>query len=167
MGEYPSVRYYSPRNPEHEAGVLCSHLARFVQQELDQYAKMHDDFPPLSSRPRGVLIITDRSMDLFAPLVHEFTYQAMVHDLLPVKEGDRIFYKISPTSDDANDGGKDAEICEKDSIWVANRHMHMKDLIDKLVSDFEKFRENNPQFAEWSVAWQIDAGNPHVDGIVL
>lgn len=31
----------------HEASVLCSHLARFVQLELDKYAKFHEDFPPL------------------------------------------------------------------------------------------------------------------------
>ncbi|MCJ1465940.1 vacuolar sorting protein VPS33/slp1 [Pseudocyphellaria aurata] len=146
LGEYPSIRYYSPRHPEHEAGVLCSHLARFVQTELDLYAKMHEDFPPLSTRPRGALIITDRSMDLFAPLVHELTYQAMVHDLLPLIEGDRLFYKTTAISDDGSESGKNAEISEKDSIWVANRHLHMKDLIDKLVGDFEKFRAKNPQF---------------------
>lgn len=168
LGEYPSIRFYSPRNPEHEAGVLCSHLARFVQLELDQYAKMHDDFPPLSTRPRGALIITDRSMDLFAPLVHELTYQAMVHDLLPVIDrGDGIFYKISAKSDDASDSGKDAEISEKDNIWVANRHLHMKDLIDKLVSDFEKFRAKNPQFAERSVCCDVILRIHHVDQIVV
>lgn len=90
-------------------------------------------------------------MDLFAPLVHELTYQAMIHDLLPIIEGDRIYYKISAKTDDATGGARDAEIGEKDNIWVANRHLHMKDLINKLVSDFEKFRAKNPQFAERSV----------------
>ena len=86
-------------------------------------------------------------MDLFAPLIHEFTYQAMVHDLLPLKEGDKIFYKTT-----LNEGGKneekDMELGEKDKIWVENRHMHMKDLLEKLVDDFKKFRAANPQFAE-------------------
>ena len=90
LGEYPTIRYHKPRNAAHEASVLCSHLARFVQDEIDMYATYHKDFPPPSSRPRGVLYILDRSMDLVAPLVHEFTYQAMVHDLLPVKEGDSV-----------------------------------------------------------------------------
>lgn len=135
--------------------------------ELDQYAKMHEDFPPLSTRPRGALIITDRSMDLFAPLVHELTYQAMVHDLLPVIEGDRTFYKISAISDDASESGKDAEISEKDHIWVANRHLHMKDLIDKLVGDFEKFRAKNPQFAARSVACKKVLKILHIDKILF
>lgn len=147
LGEYPTIRYHSPRNATHEASVLCSHLARFVQTELDQYAKYHQDFPPISNRPRGALFITDRSMDLFAPVLHEFTYQAMIHDLLPIIEGDKVFYK-NANPDEAAGATKESEISEKDKIWVANRHLHMKDLLDKLVMDFKKFRAENPQFEE-------------------
>ena len=46
LNEYPKVRYYRPRNPTHEASVLCSHLARFVQEELDAYAQFNQNFPP-------------------------------------------------------------------------------------------------------------------------
>ncbi|MCJ1378484.1 vacuolar sorting protein VPS33/slp1 [Xylographa soralifera] len=148
LEEYPTIRYYRPHNPLHEAGVLCSHLARFVQEGLDQHAKHHEDFPPPSPRPRGVLIITDRTMDLFAPLVHEFTYQAMVHDLLPLKEGDKSYYKTVLNEGTSREEVKEMELGEKDKIWVKNRHMHMKDLLQKLVADFNKFRADNPQFAE-------------------
>jgi len=148
LGEYPTIRYHSPKNPAHEASVLCSHLARFVQLELHHYAKYHEDFPPPSPRPRGALIITDRSMDLFAPLVHEFTYQAMVHDVLPLSEGDKIYYKTALDSSGAEGSAKDVEISEKDSIWVNNRHLHMKDLLEKLASEFQAFKKKNPQFAE-------------------
>ena len=148
LGEYPTIRYHSPRNPSHEASVLCSHLARFVQLELDQYAKFHEDFPPSSTRPRGALIITDRSMDLFAPVVHEFTYQAMIHDLLPLVEGDKVYYKTALNQPEASGNIKDVEINEKDSIWVKNRHLHMKDLLEKLASEFQAFKAKNPQFAE-------------------
>ncbi|KAL8829506.1 MAG: hypothetical protein Q9191_001978 [Dirinaria sp. TL-2023a] len=143
LGEYPVIRYHSPRNPSHEASVLCSHLARFVQSALDEYAQFHQDFPPASNRPRGALFITDRSMDLFAPLLHEFTYQAMIHDVLPLIDGDRVFYK---SQDEATGAPKQSEISEKDKIWVQNRHLHMKDLLEKLVNDFNKFRAENPQF---------------------
>jgi syntaxin-binding protein 1 len=26
-------------------------------------------------------------MDVYAPLIHEFTYQAMINDLLPIEDG--------------------------------------------------------------------------------
>lgn len=148
LGEYPTIRYHSPKSPAHEASVLCSHLARFIQLELDQYAKFHEDFPPPSPRPRGALIITDRSMDLFTPVVHEFTYQAMIHDLLPLVEGDRVHYKTALTESETNGNIKEVEIGEKDSIWVKNRHLHMKDLLEKLASEFQAFKAKNPQFAE-------------------
>ena len=148
LGEYPTIRYYSPANSTHEASVLCSHLARFIQLELDQYAKYHEDFPPPSPRPRGALIITDRSMDLFAPLLHEFTYQAMIHDVLPLKDGDKVCYRTGTDPQDPRGGTKDAEIGEKDSIWVKNRHLHMKDVLAKLTSEIQAFKAKNPQFAK-------------------
>ena len=148
LGEYPAIRYYRPRGPLHEAGVLCSYLASYVQDGLDIHAKYHEDFPPPSPRPRGVLIITDRTMDLFAPLIHEFTYQAMVHDLLPVKDGDKTYYKTVINEGRPNEEVKEMELGEKDKIWIENRHMHMKDVLEKLGTDFNKFRADHPQFAE-------------------
>ncbi|KAF2483183.1 Sec1-like protein [Neohortaea acidophila] len=148
LGEYPTIRYYRPAAPTHEASILCSHLARFVQDELDLYAKFHNDFPPPSSqtRPRGALYIVDRSMDLFAPFVHEFTYQAMAHDLLPIKDGDTVTFRTTINEGQRDQEEKDIPITEKDRIWTENRHRHMKDVIEKLMADFQKFLKDNPNF---------------------
>lgn len=140
------MRYYRPTNPIHDASVLCSHLARFVQEELDSYAQWDSNFPPPSQRPQANLIITDRSMDLMAPLVHEFTYQAMAHDLLPIKDGDKVTYRTTINEGTPEAEEKDMELAEKDKIWVDNRHRHMKDTIDKLMGDFQKFIDENPHF---------------------
>ena len=142
------MRYYRPASPLHDAGVLCTHLARFVQDGLDQYAAANRDFPPPSPRPRAVLMITDRSMDLYAPLIHEFTYQAMAHELLPLKEGEKTYYRTVVNQGSPNEEKKDMELGENDRIWVENRHLHMKDLLQKLVADFNRFRAENPQFAD-------------------
>ncbi|KZL87903.1 sec1 family protein, partial [Colletotrichum incanum] len=146
LGEYPKVRYYRPKNPLHEAAVLSSHLARFVQEELDEYAQWNPNFPPQSTRPAGTLIITDRSMDILAPLVHEFTYQAMAHDLLPIQDGDKVTYHMVTNGGTPEEEEKDMELSDKDPVWVDNRHRHMKDTIEKLMSDFRKFLADNPHF---------------------
>lgn len=148
LGEYPTIRYYKPRMPTHEAGVLCSHLARFIQNEIDQFAQFQRDFPPPSPRPRGVLLVVDRSMDLVSPLLHEFTYQAMVHDLLPVKDGDKVTYKTVLNEGGPKEEVKEMEITDQDKVWTEYRHLHMKDVLGKLGEDFAKFRAANPQFAE-------------------
>ena len=85
-------------------------------------------------------------MDLMAPLIHEFTYQAMAHDLLPIKEGDKVYYKTIVNEGAADQQEKEMEIGEKDKIWVENRHRHMKDTIEKLMGDFQKFIDENPHF---------------------
>ncbi|GAP86352.1 putative Sec1 family protein [Rosellinia necatrix] len=151
LGEYPKVRYYRPKNPIHEASVLCSHLARFISDELDEYAQWNPNFPPPSSRPQGVLIVTDRSMDLMAPLVHEFTYQAMAHDLLPIKDGDKTTFHMTFNEGTPEMEEKDIELTDRDKVWVENRHKHMKDTIDKLMGDFQKFLDQNPHFTNANV----------------
>ena len=149
LGESPTIKYYRPKAPSHEASVLCSHLSRFVQDELDRYARFHSNtFPPQTTRPRGVLFIIDRTMDLLSPFIHEFTYQAMALDLLDIKDGDKLTYRNIIKKGLPDEEEREVELGEKDKIWVANRHMHMKDLLGKIVEDFKKFRAENPQFID-------------------
>jgi syntaxin-binding protein 1 len=86
-------------------------------------------------------------MDLMSPFVHEFTYQAMAHDLLPIKDGDKVTFHTTINQGTPEAEEKDMELNEKDKVWVENRHRHMKDTIDKLMGDFRKFLEANPHFA--------------------
>ena len=151
------MRYYRPRNATHEAAVLCTHLSRFVQEELDTYKKFNPDFPPQSTRPQGVLVITDRAMDLVAPIIHEFTYQAMAHDLLPIKEADKVLYHTKINAGQEDEAEKDVEITEKDDIWVKNRHEHMKDTIERIMGDFQKFIDDNPHFTKANDATSLNA----------
>ena len=87
-------------------------------------------------------------MDLMAPLVHEFSYQAMAHDLLPIKEGDKVTFHTTVNPDTPEAQEKDMELSEKDKVWVDNRHRHMKDTIDKLMGDFQNFLRQNPHFTD-------------------
>ncbi|KAL2141891.1 hypothetical protein VTI28DRAFT_1824 [Corynascus sepedonium] len=150
LQEFPKIRYYQPPgHATHEARVLCMHLARFVQQALEGYQQYDRNFPPQTQRPQSVLLVTDRSMDLMAPLLHEFTYQAMVHDLLPIRdqENGKVTFHMTANEKGTPAEEKDMELGEKDVVWVANRHCHMKDTIDKLMNDFQKFLDQNPHFA--------------------
>lgn len=166
LGELPKVRYYRPRNATHPAAVLCSHLARFVSEELDAYARWNQNFPPPTTRPQGVLLITDRSMDLNAPLLHEFTYQAMAHDVLPINNGDKPAYKTVVNQGQADEEVKEMEITEKDKIWVDYRHMHMVGALQSIPNDFNKFKADNPHFfAEEGRSANISAIKSMVAGL--
>jgi syntaxin-binding protein 1 len=43
---------------------------------------------------------------------------------------------------------KEAVFEEKDSVWTAVRHMHMQDAKEKLLADFNKFHQENMNFAD-------------------
>lgn len=81
----------------------------------------------------------------------------MAHDLLPIKEGDKISYKTVINEGQHDQEEKDVEITEKDKIWVENRHRHMKDTIDKLMADFQKFIKDNPNFTKTEDASSLNA----------
>lgn len=89
-------------------------------------------------------------MDLMAPLLHEFSYQAMAHDLLPIKDADKITFRTKINAGTPEEQEKDMELSDRDKLWVDNRHRHMKDTIDKIMGDFQKFLDENPHFTNES-----------------
>lgn len=73
-----------------------------------------------------------------APFLHEFTYQAMINDLLDVQEeGTKYQHTYRNNAGVIED--KVVELTEDDEIWNETRHMHMKDALDKLVEDFKRY----------------------------
>jgi syntaxin-binding protein 1 len=87
LGEFPYIRYAARDGFDR----VTSKIAALTYEELDRYAQADDTFPrhdPLtqSGPNRCVLLIVDRTIDAIAPLLHEFTYQAMANDLLPLTD---------------------------------------------------------------------------------
>ncbi|KAF5377779.1 hypothetical protein D9757_008057 [Collybiopsis confluens] len=148
-----------------ESDYVTKLLAFMVQSNLDDYKKQNANFGVCEvirllyawvlnvflsviqkndSRPRATLIITDRSLDMMTPLVHEFTYQAMANDLLPIEDGMKYTYKFQSSVGAFED--KTAILVDADNVWTEIRHMHMREAIDKLMADFNKFLEENAVF---------------------
>jgi len=75
-------------------------LAFMVQRELDDYKRANPNWPDQQQgavRPQALMLITDRTMDIAAAMVHEFTYQAMANDLLEITNGVK-FQCVSPST---------------------------------------------------------------------
>jgi syntaxin-binding protein 1 len=106
LGEYPQIRYFSSKKAK-----FSRILAELVQKEVDEYGRTDSSYPPSSNFSPAIMLILDRSFDAMTPLMHEFTYQAMIQDLLPLENGK---YKYEPES------GHPALITldENDSVWV-------------------------------------------------
>ncbi|KAH9975721.1 ras opposite [Lactifluus volemus] len=128
-----------------EAEVLSRVLAFEVQAALDEYKRANPEFPKQDrARQRATLIVTERAMDTVAPLIHEFTYQAMANDLLPIEDGSKYTYKFQSSVGAYED--KTAILSDADTVWTDVRHLHMREAIDKLMADFNKFLIDNAGF---------------------
>ena len=133
LNEFPHIRYVGKSR-------VCKSLAALFDEKFMQFIGMNESFwyygdPEHNTRGRATLLLLDRTDDCLSPLVHEFTYQAMVHDLLTVDD-DRFTYK----ADAMESGGKkpvgDNEqtvlLNENDKIWVEMRRKHIADVIQTL-----------------------------------
>ncbi|KAF3901522.1 hypothetical protein ABW20_dc0110158 [Dactylellina cionopaga] len=146
LQEFPIIRYFMSPNDNYRARKLPQMIAMALQTELERFQKYMGEtgqvWPPDDkARPRGVLFIVDRSMDLVAPILHEFTYQAMAHDLLPIKNDDgRISYIPDPSDP------KEVVLNDKDEVWVKMRHKHMTETIKLVREDLDKFIKAHPEF---------------------
>jgi syntaxin-binding protein 1 len=79
LNDFPFIRFY---NPSSANDGVSAKLAAQIQKDLEAYKEMDSSFAATSDFKRPVLIIVDRSLDMMAPFLHEFTYQAMMRDLL-------------------------------------------------------------------------------------
>ncbi|KAI8926874.1 Sec1-like protein [Entophlyctis helioformis] len=127
IGECPFIRYYDPSG---NGNGPCAKLALLLQNELDMLCKVDQEFPPPSEYRRAVLVITDRSFDMMAPLLHEFTYQAMMSDLL-IGDGKDV---SSPSY---------ASLDENDPIWNLIKHWHFAEAVEYIRESFTKFLSEN------------------------
>nr|CAG8523248.1 6902_t:CDS:10 [Entrophospora candida] len=147
LGENPLIRYQKQSDIDYPTKSLSYKLAVLLQAELDQYAKSNPNFPPKdNTRPQAVFFVFDRTIDLYTPILHEFTYQAMANDLLEIENGQKYSYNY--VGEDGNTANKDVVLDENDNLWVEIRHKHMKDCIEKLMKDFNEFLGENAGFTD-------------------
>ncbi|SPO29474.1 related to syntaxin binding protein 1 [Ustilago trichophora] len=140
-GGIPGQGSQGPAVGEH----FTKKLAFRVQAAIDEYVR--DNEPKVeSTRPRSVLFITDRSMDTVAPFLHEFTYQAMCNDLLPIEDGTRYHYTFYTSEGERQE--KDAILSDEDNVWTGIRHLHIAEAIDKLTKDFKQHAGEQGAFAD-------------------
>ena len=98
---------------------LSEKLAKILQNDINTYGELDPDFEALKNKRRATLVIVDRSFDMISPLMHEFTYQAMMNDLLSIEGGKYIFKSEGSASTTENGQVKNfVNLDESDAIMV-------------------------------------------------
>jgi len=137
LNEYPYFRY----KKNSKSGRTISNA---LQTSMDQFMRnnrtwwYHGD-PEHSPKERCTFLILDRYDDVLAPLLHEFTYQAMVYDLLTV-EDEKL---TSNFEGEGSDDSKEILLNENDTIWVELRGSHIAEVTQSLTNRMKDFMENN------------------------
>ena len=139
LNEYPHVRFPAKN-------AMCKKMAFLFQQKMNDFVGKNKDWwyngdGVHPNTERSTLLLLDRKDDCLSPLIHEFTYEAMVNDLLPI-EDDRITYEMV-TAGTAKEGEEatskmDALLNDNDEVWVELRGKHIADVIQTLST---KIRE--------------------------
>ena len=118
LNEYPCIRYLG-------SSPYCRAVATVVHQTLTQYKRQNSDFVANGDdgvgRERGHLLVLDRSFDTITPLMHEYTYQTMVMDLLDVENG--LITYTATTGRGTEE--KQALLGENDVLWSEMKYSHI------------------------------------------
>ena len=139
LNEHPAIRYQG--NSIH---------AKAIAQGVNEYIKAYKRANPKVSfngddahdeRERGQLLILDRTFDPLAPLMHEYTYQSMVYDLIGIEGDNQIEYYS--TNNKGQTEQKKALLGEHDDLWVEYRHQHIAKVIDSLKVRMNDIVQNN------------------------
>lgn len=152
-GEYPIIRYAKALPHEVQlapATRLAEKLAVEFQEALDSYVRDHQDFPPASNRPRAIFMITERSLDQYAPILHDFNYQAMAYDLvLDIDNHDVYHYKAENEAGEIED--KESKLADlSDPDWVDLKHLHIIDANEQLSGKIKELIAKNPLLVDRS-----------------
>lgn len=135
LNEYPHIRYRA-------SSKIATPLATAFHHKLTAYIGSNETWwyhgdAQHTDRGRATLLLLSRADDCLSPLLHEFTYQAMVYDLLEI-DGEQITYSAQTAGATDPDGNavetmdKDALLNDDDELWVELRGKHIADVIQIL-----------------------------------
>ncbi|XP_042024624.1 SNARE-interacting protein KEULE-like isoform X1 [Salvia splendens] len=143
LREFPYVRYRAAKSLDPNTMItfrdlIPTKLAASVWNNLMKYKANLPNFPQLETCE---LLILDRSIDQIAPIIHEWTYDAMCHDLLNM-DGNKYIHEV-PSKTGGRPEKKEVLLEDHDPIWLELRHAHIADASERLHEKMTNFVSKN------------------------
>ncbi|KAJ0112352.1 hypothetical protein Patl1_00268 [Pistacia atlantica] len=139
--EYPFVHYRAAKASDASMtafrDLIPTKLATAVWNCIEKY-KSIPNFPKTETCE---LLILDRSVDQIAPVIHEWTYDAMCHDLLNM-DGNKYVFEV-PSKTGGKPEKKEVLLEDNDPVWLELRHAHIADASEKLHDRMTNFVSKN------------------------
>ncbi|XP_011033888.1 PREDICTED: SNARE-interacting protein KEULE-like [Populus euphratica] len=143
LREFPFVRFRAARSLDvttmtTSRDLIPTKLAARIWDALTQYKQKIEHFPQTETCE---LLILDRSIDQIAPVIHEWTYDAMCHDLLNM-EGNKYVHEV-PGKAGGPPEKKEVLLEEHDPVWLELRHAHIAFASERLHEKMTNFVSKN------------------------
>ncbi|KAL0538461.1 hypothetical protein IC582_027482 [Cucumis melo] len=143
LKEFPFVRYRASKalDDPTEASLrelVPTKLAAAIWNCISKYKTTIPNYPQSETCE---LLILDRSIDQIAPVIHEWTYDAMCRDLLEM-DGNKYTYEVSSKTGGAPDK-REALLEDTDPVWLELRHSHIADASERLHEKMTNFVSKN------------------------
>ncbi|KAK7389257.1 hypothetical protein VNO78_24101 [Psophocarpus tetragonolobus] len=143
LREFPFVRFRAAKSLDATTmttfhDLIPTKLAAGVWDCLMKYKKTVPNFPQTETCE---LLIIDRTIDQIAPVIHEWTYDAMCHDLLNM-EGNKFVHEV-PSKTSGPPERKEVLLEDHDPIWLELCHAHIADASERLHEKMTNFISKN------------------------
>ncbi|KAM3241506.1 hypothetical protein ACQJBY_054421 [Aegilops geniculata] len=137
--EFPRVHYRIAKTIDASTmttlrDMVPTKIAAGVWNYLSKYKTSIPEFPQTETCE---LLIVDRSVDQIAPIIHEWTYDAMCHDLLCM-DGNKYVHEVSSKNGSASEK-KEVLLEDHDPVWLELRHSHIADASERLHDKMTRF----------------------------
>ena len=131
LGDRPTVRY---QGGSHAAELVAGEAVRGMERILGK--------GDASRGASGTLLIVDRSLDAITPLLHQFTYESMLQDLRPTRDGLVVQEKWRGVLQAEQSRGR-ATVFDATYDWEAVRHEHVDVLRERLGKELQNTMEKS------------------------
>jgi len=143
LNDFPAIRYKAGKIPEAgepPGAAARSTLTQRLAMKISDRLMSMQRAGQLPNRETCDLIILDRSIDPVAPIIHEWTYETMVYDLISVDNK-----TISYSGEDASGtkGVRQHILDETDDLWVELRHSFIAEVYSTVSERLRQFQEKN------------------------
>ncbi|KAF0903315.1 hypothetical protein E2562_026591 [Oryza meyeriana var. granulata] len=141
LKEFPCVRYRAPKGSDPSTTAKFDMVPKWLATAVwDIVSKYKSTIPEFPQKETCELLIVDRPIDQIAPVIHEWTYDAMCHDLLEM-DGNKYIYEVSKMGSEPEK--KEALLEDHDPLWIELRHIHIADASERLYDKMNNFVAKN------------------------
>lgn len=123
LNEYPFIQYQ-------KSSSFCYELALGLNSRLKQFYSNGENSS--GTVTRGLMLITDRTLDICTPLLHDYSYESLIYDMLKPEE-----FVLKSTEDKGQ--SKKIELDENDELWNKYKNSHIAEVFEKMSKEASEF----------------------------